>query len=251
MATTSLYSSTTHSTVGSRRGSRQIRHWSSSETLKQMLQNFTFALTSISTSASRRTSVGSACSRWNAIRCALLGPTPGSRPSSSMRSWTTPSYNADLLEAELPGGAASRQTTPGERTEGLAGERVGLRLGVPVGGDDHVAEVGEVVGVAAVEPAGLDLDADELAHAVDLDRDRPTGDGAVDDGVGQLGLRVGQLLLHLLGLLEQGVHVEAATTQRLERVLAHDPCLSSCVVTGAGSPRSSTRRAHARAARWR
>src|SRR6478672_4338161 len=69
-----------------------MRHCSSSETLKQMLQNFTLALTSISTSASRRTSVGSACSRWNAIRCALLGPTPGSLPSSSMRSWTAPSY---------------------------------------------------------------------------------------------------------------------------------------------------------------
>src|SRR4051794_568099 len=26
------------------------------------------------------------------MRCALLGPTPGSLPSSSMRSWTAPSY---------------------------------------------------------------------------------------------------------------------------------------------------------------
>src|ERR1035437_5961328 len=26
------------------------------------------------------------------MRCALLGPTPGNRPSSSIRSWTTPSY---------------------------------------------------------------------------------------------------------------------------------------------------------------
>src|SRR5690349_4965433 len=163
-----------------------MRHWSSSETLKQMVQNFTFALTSISTSARRRTSVGSACSRWNAMRCALLGPTPGSRPSSSIRSWTTPSYNADPLEAELAGGAAAGQaTTLGEWTERLARERVGLGLRVPVGGDDHVAEVGEVVGVAAVEAAGLDLDADELAHAVDLDRDRTAGDGAVDDGVRQ------------------------------------------------------------------
>ena len=42
--------------------------------------------------ASRSTSAGSAASRWNAMRCALLGPTPGSRPSSSIRSWTAPSY---------------------------------------------------------------------------------------------------------------------------------------------------------------
>src|SRR5690349_21092053 len=219
-----------------------MRHWSSSETLKQMVQNFTFALTSISTSARRRTSVGSACSRWNAMRCALLGPTPGSRPSSSIRSWTTPSYNAGPLEAELPGGAAARQaTTPGERTEGLAGERVGLRLRVPVGGDDHVAEVGQVVGVAAVEPAGLDLDTHQLTDTVDLDRDRAPGDRAVDDRVRQPRLRAGELLLHLLGLLEQGVHVEPATAQCLEGVLAHVCASRLLMVTGAGSPRSSRR----------
>ena len=80
IATTSLYSSTTQITVWSRRGSPQIRHRSASDTLKQTAQNFTRALTSTSTSARRRTSTGSAWSRWNAIRCALLGPTPGSRP---------------------------------------------------------------------------------------------------------------------------------------------------------------------------
>src|SRR6478735_1944636 len=209
-----------------------------------MLQNFTLALTSISTSARRRTSVGSACNRWNAIRCALLGPTPGSRPSSSMRSWTTPSYNADLLEAELSGGTAARQpTTPGERTERLAGEHVGLRLGVPVGGDDQVAQVGEVVGAGAVEATGLDLDAGQLTHAVDLHRDGAGTDRAGDGRLGQAGLRVGELLLHLLGLLEQRVHVEASDTECLEGVLAHLFTSRSCVVTGGGSLRSSGRRA--------
>ena len=76
----------------SRRGSRQMRHCSSSATLPQTAQNRTLSLTSVSASTSRSTSAGSACSRWKAIRCALLGPTPGSRPSSSIRSWTTPSY---------------------------------------------------------------------------------------------------------------------------------------------------------------
>src|SRR6187402_3667863 len=33
------------------------------------------------------------------MRCALLGPTPGSRPSSSMRSWTAPSYMGHSLGA--------------------------------------------------------------------------------------------------------------------------------------------------------
>ena len=35
---------------------------------------------------------GRLASRWKAIRWAPLGPTPGSRPSSSIRSWRTPSY---------------------------------------------------------------------------------------------------------------------------------------------------------------
>src|SRR4051812_11321656 len=149
-----------------------------------MLQNFTRCLTSTRTSARRRTSTGSACSRWNAIRCALLGPTPGNRPSSSIRSWTMPSYKCGSLEPELTGRAGHPATT-GERAEGLARECVGLGLRVAVGGDDHVAEVGQVVGVAAVEAAGLDLDPDQLTDAVDLRGHRTAGDGAVDHGLGE------------------------------------------------------------------
>jgi hypothetical protein len=84
------------------------------------------------------------------------------------------------------------------------------------------AEVGQVVGVAAVEATSLDLDADQLADAVDSHGDGSAGDGAVDGGLGQPGLGVLQLLLHLLRLLEQGVHVEAAcSAECLEGVLAH------------------------------
>ena len=57
----------------------------------------------------------------------------------------------------------------GERAEGLGRHRVGLGLRVAVGGHDHVAEVGQVVGVGAVEAAWLDVDRDQLADAVDLD----------------------------------------------------------------------------------
>src|SRR4051812_48169435 len=95
----SLGSSTTQSTVRSRRGARPIRHWDSCATLPQVVQNFTVSLTSTRTAARRRTSTGSAASTWKAIRCALLGPTPGSRPSSSIRSWTTPSYTMVSLRA--------------------------------------------------------------------------------------------------------------------------------------------------------
>ena len=60
--------------------------------LPQVEQNVALAFISSMVSARRRTSVGSAASRWKAIRCAPLGPTPGSRASSSMRSCRTPSY---------------------------------------------------------------------------------------------------------------------------------------------------------------
>src|SRR5680860_1553187 len=63
----------------------------------QTEQNFTRSFTSARTWASRRMSAGSVAKMWNAMRCALLGPTPGSRPNSSIRSWTTPSYTGALF----------------------------------------------------------------------------------------------------------------------------------------------------------
>ena len=42
--------------------------------------------------ARRSASAGSTLRMWKASRWALLGPIPGSRPSSSIRSWTGPSY---------------------------------------------------------------------------------------------------------------------------------------------------------------
>src|SRR5450759_2817801 len=71
-----------------------MRHHASSAKLPQVVQKVTRALTSVSASTSRRTSAASVASRWKAIRCALLGPMPGSLPSSSIRSWTGPSYTS-------------------------------------------------------------------------------------------------------------------------------------------------------------
>ncbi|KNE86831.1 hypothetical protein PSTG_19802, partial [Puccinia striiformis f. sp. tritici PST-78] len=125
-----------------------IRHCSSSETLPQMLQNFAFAFISTRASARRRTSTGSAASRWNAIRWAPFGPTPGSRPSSSIRSWTTPSYTgtaepdrpaATRLVATTQGAQVSPEPT-GEGAQRLCREGVDLVLRVAVGGHDQVAE---------------------------------------------------------------------------------------------------------------
>src|SRR6478735_9332101 len=96
-ARTSFDSSTTQITAGSRRGSRQIVHSSCSVTLPQTVQNLTLSLTVVMASTSRFMSWGSASRMWNASRCADLGPTPGRRPSSSISSWTAPSYTIPSL----------------------------------------------------------------------------------------------------------------------------------------------------------
>src|SRR5215207_353115 len=251
-------------TAWSRRGSRQIRHRSSSDTLKQVAQNLTFALTSTRTSASRLTSTGSAWSRWNAIRCAPLGPTPGSLPSSSMRSWTTPSYMAESLNSVLEAEGARSCPRPtarqpghptGQRAERLVGEGVRLRLRVAVGGDDEVADLLEILLelLRIADRGRADRDTGQLAGATHGHRDRPAGHGALDLRVGEPLLRGLKVLLHLLRLLEQGPEVEAtAATERVERVLRHRLAFRRITeVIGAGSPRSPGRRAHERAARRR
>src|SRR5689334_18273442 len=143
MATTSLGSSTTHRTSSTRRGSRQILHCSASATLQQVTQKRTSCWTRTSAATSRLTSADSAASRWKAIRWALLGPTPGRRPSSSIRSWTAPSYTVVLFavgrsEAGEAQAAATEATR--ERAHGALGELVGRALGVADGGDDEVLQ---------------------------------------------------------------------------------------------------------------
>src|SRR3954453_17593099 len=87
------------------------------------------------------------------MRWALLGPTPGSRPSSSMRSWTAPSYTVGVPSDERVRGLEARQAeaaaagAAGQRAHGLRGELVGRALRVADGGDDEVLQRLEVVGV--------------------------------------------------------------------------------------------------------
>jgi len=67
--------------------------------------------------------------------------------------------------------------------------------------------VGRVEGVLA------DLDPDQLAGAADGHAHQAVAHRAVDGGLRELLLRGHHLLLHLLGLLEQGVHVEPALAE--------------------------------------
>src|SRR3954452_13240549 len=200
-------------TVASRRGSRQMRHSSLSDTLPQTTQKRTLSLTSVSAVTSRRTSTGSAASRWNAMRCALFGPTPGSRPSSSMRSWTAPSYTVSLssggpprpLQAGQPQAAAE---AAGERPHAAGGEFVDGAGGVAEGGDDQILQALDVV---RVDGGGWDRHRGELALAGHGDAYQAAAGRAGDLLLRQLLLRGSQLLLHLLRLLEQACHVGLAS----------------------------------------
>src|SRR5262249_19079237 len=131
-----------------------------------------------------------------------------------------------LAEAELTGaaatGTAETRHAARERTEGAGRELVGLGLGVAVRRDDQVGEIGEVGLAVAVEAARADRDVLELADAVDGDRHGSPGDGPLETGIGEALLSALELLLHLLGLLEQALEVEAATaTEGLEGVVGH------------------------------
>src|SRR3954465_15877101 len=192
MATTSLGSSTTQMTVRSRRGSRQTRHSSCSLTLPQIRQKRTLSFTSVSAETSRRTSTGSAESRWKAMRWALFGPTPGRRPSSSIRSWTAPSYT--VLQPREPEPAATAEATR-ERAHRGGGAGVGLALGVPDRRDDEVLQRLDVLGVDGVLRDG---ERGQLAAAGHRGGDQPAAGRAGHLGARQLLLGGDQLLLHLL-----------------------------------------------------
>src|SRR6266536_4804727 len=200
MATTSLGSSTTHSTSPVRRASRQIRHCSDSATLKHVWQNLTRSLTRCNAVARRLTSVASADRMWNAMRCALFGPTPGSRPSSSIRSWMAPSYTLYLHSGQTE--------ATGERTHLRLGEVAGL-LGGVVQSRDH--EVFERLHVLRIDGLGVDLDGDDVAGAGHRHRDQPAAGRAGELGLGQLLLGSGHLLLHLLRLPHQVLQAGLST----------------------------------------
>src|SRR4051812_41170749 len=222
IATTSLGSSTTQMTSSERRGSRQILHCSPSATLKQVLQKRTSACTRCSAAISRPTSALSAASRWKAMRWALLGPTPGSRPSSSMRSWTAPSYTVGSSSSACAGKrgleagqAHATAEAAGQRAHAARGQLVRGALGVADGGDDEVLQGLQVVGVDGGRRNGQ---GGELAAAGHGGGDQVASGRAGDLGARELLLRRDQLLLHLLGLLEQLRHVGLASGEHAPSV---------------------------------
>src|SRR6478609_6725963 len=217
-ACTSFGSSTTHTTDPSRRASEQIRQRSSSETLPHTAQNFTPSRTLPNTAVNLSMSGGSTDSRWNAIRCALFGPIPGSLPSSSIRSWTGPSNKSDSWQSQVAHPA-------GQRAEPVVREDGDLLGRVPDRADDQVLEGFDVT---RVDDLRVDPDRDHLAAALHRDLHQAAAGLSVDLGRGQRRLRLHQLLLHLLGLSEECRHIGLATTGLHDDPLAYWSRLGFC-----------------------
>src|SRR4051794_3757076 len=172
-------SSTTQTTVASRRSSEQIEHCGPSEMLKQRVQKVMRSFTSVMERANRTASSFGSFRRWNAMRWADLGPTPGRRPSSSIRSWTGPAYKPLLRGSGPRGGStaeeAAEAATHAEATHGLLVELVDLGQGVVQGGQDEVFQHADVVGV---DRPGIDGHPLELHAAADRDFDHAPARGA-------------------------------------------------------------------------
>src|ERR1700684_3267638 len=172
------------------------------------------------------------------MRCALLGPIPGSLPSSSIRSWTGPS-NISLRSGLRQ---AQRAAHPaGQRTELLLGQGRDLFGGVTKRADKQVLQRLDVVGV---DDLWINLDRDDLAAPLDDDLAQTATGLAVDLGADESLLGSHQLLLHLLCLGEQPRHVGLASG-------LHDSPLASwyrlgfaCVVRAVQSSKRSRRRAN-------
>src|SRR5204862_6440092 len=115
-----------------------------SDRLKQRSHHATRSLASVIERASRAASSLDSLSRWKAMRCADLGPTPGRRPSSSMRSWTGPAYKV-RGRASAAGSAAAEQAA--KIAHGLLVQLAHRGDRVSDGGQDQVLEHLDVGGV--------------------------------------------------------------------------------------------------------
>src|SRR5262249_55028474 len=125
-----------------------------------------------------------------------------SLPNSSMRSWIAPSYmGSETRQAQATAQAAHATA---DRAHLLLGQ-LPYRLGHVVRRGQY--EVFQRLDIVRVDRLGIDVDRSELARAGGRDRDQAATRGAGHLGLAQLGLSVGELLLHLLRLLHELLQV--------------------------------------------
>src|SRR5699024_8651128 len=198
----------------------------------------------------------SVCRRRKASRCADLGPMPGSLPNSSIRFWTGPSYTVVPVfrrsrRRSPPGGGGAAAAAPagshaqaphhvaeaaaalGQGPEAGLGELLDLGVGVAERAHDEVLEG---VDVCRVHDLWVDLDAGELAGAPHGDGDERAAGLRVHIGRGDLLLGLGELGVHLLGLLEEGGHIGSG----LHGGSSRRGCRSVTVPTGMAVPSAVT-----------
>ena len=150
------------------------------------------------------------------MRCADLGPTPGRRPSSSMRSWTGPAYRPVTTVAEQPPPRQAAEVEAAERRRAHACcSSRDLADGVVQRGQHEVLQHLDVVGI---DRRRVDRRPSWNSMApVTHDLHHAAAGDALDHRVGRLLLGGQQLLLHLWRLLEQRAHVEAASRRTARR----------------------------------
>src|SRR5437660_4495033 len=141
---------------------------------------------------------------------------PGKRPSSSMRSWTTPSYTDALLLARR--WQAGQAATYGAKATRHRAHRIRLLIGrfclrIAYGRKDQISQG---VDVAGVNGCGVDVDGDHVARARCGDLDQTAAGASLDSGIRELLLRGLELLLHGLRLLEQLLKVGLATGKHVD-----------------------------------
>src|SRR5579864_3581770 len=95
---------------------------------------------------------------WNARRCAVLGPTVGSFPSSSISRASGGAY-VNTAASRAGAGQTGNLESPGHGLHALGGELPGLPKGFPRRRDDQVLEHRDV---ARIDDAGIDRDRDEI-----------------------------------------------------------------------------------------
>src|SRR4029453_6518034 len=100
-------------------------------------QNLTVSLSFLDIAASRMPSSGSAARMWKASRWALFGPIPGSRPSSSIKSWIGPSY---MVKNRSERQSATHAESTGQRPQLAGGDRLSLVRGIAYGRHDQICQ---------------------------------------------------------------------------------------------------------------
>src|ERR1700682_1883516 len=216
MAMTSVGSSTMHSKVWSRLGSAQMAHCAPWEMKAQVSQKATPSLSSASDRDSRSTDALGVRRRWKASRLALLGPTPGSRSSSSMSAVRAGGRNSTPGASDQaprcveqtgempanPGGWTLNEAWRQPQSRGQLAQLAGGQLAGAIEGfvDSGEDEVLQQLDVLRIDRVGVDLDREDLLVAVGDGCDDPSPGGANHLLLAELILDSRHLGLHLLQL---------------------------------------------------